>query len=149
MNGNSRQEYLGVIYARYRRADLPEKQVILNEFCRNTGFNRKYAIRLLNGPGPDNRGGPETSARFAELQQRGDRDSGCGLGSGGVSLRGTTEGPAALVDALVRKRFRPSPITQRGVLRISARPMDCRLEERKKRVANVFTGELEPSPARC
>jgi hypothetical protein len=58
MNGNSRREYLGVIYARYRRADLPEKQVILNESCRNTGFNRKYAIRLLNGPGPDNRGRP-------------------------------------------------------------------------------------------
>jgi hypothetical protein len=44
-----------VIYARYRRASLQEKQVILSEFCRNTGYNRKYAIRLLNGPLPNPR----------------------------------------------------------------------------------------------
>jgi hypothetical protein len=55
MNGRSRREYLGAIYSRYRQADLREKQVILNEFCRNTGYNRKYAIRLLNGPSPDPR----------------------------------------------------------------------------------------------
>ena len=29
------------------------KQVILNEFCANTGYHRKYAIRLLNGPPPE------------------------------------------------------------------------------------------------
>ncbi len=28
------------------------KQVMLNEFCLNTGYHRKYAIRLLNGPRP-------------------------------------------------------------------------------------------------
>ena len=27
--------------------------MILSEFCRNTGYNRKYAIRLLNGPPPN------------------------------------------------------------------------------------------------
>jgi hypothetical protein len=53
MNGKSRREYLQVINARYRRADLEGKQVISNEFCLNTGYNRKYAIRLLNGPWPD------------------------------------------------------------------------------------------------
>ena len=26
--------------------------MILNEFCLNTGYHRKYAIRLLNGPPP-------------------------------------------------------------------------------------------------
>ena len=24
--------------------------MMLDEFCSNTGYNRKYAIRLLNGP---------------------------------------------------------------------------------------------------
>ena len=52
VDGRSRREYLEVIHSRYRRADLREKQVILNELCRNTGYNRKYAIRLLNGPPP-------------------------------------------------------------------------------------------------
>jgi hypothetical protein len=41
MNGKSRREYQEAIYARYRQAEVPEKQVILNKFCRNTGCNRK------------------------------------------------------------------------------------------------------------
>src|SRR5207249_11421705 len=58
MSGRSRREYLAVIYSRYRRAGLQEKQVILDEFCRNGGYNRKYAIRLLNGPAPHRRREP-------------------------------------------------------------------------------------------
>ena len=52
MSHRSRWEYLRAIYARYRQADRKLKQVILNEFCANTGYHRKYAIRLLNGPPP-------------------------------------------------------------------------------------------------
>jgi len=29
---------------------------ILSEFCANTGYQRKYAIRLLNGPRPEKQG---------------------------------------------------------------------------------------------
>ena len=29
------------------------KRVILNEFCANPDYNRKHAIRLLNGPRPE------------------------------------------------------------------------------------------------
>src|SRR5438552_16515469 len=58
MSGRSRREYLAVIYSRYRRAGLQEKQVILDEFCRNGGYSRKYAIRLLNGPAPHRRREP-------------------------------------------------------------------------------------------
>lgn len=53
MSRKSRWEYFRAIYARYRRAERRQKQVILNEFCANTGYNRKYAIRLLNGLPPD------------------------------------------------------------------------------------------------
>ena len=52
MSHRSRWEYFRAIYARYRQADRKLKQVILNEFCANTRYNRKYAIRLLNGPPP-------------------------------------------------------------------------------------------------
>src|SRR3989442_11982236 len=34
------------------------KQVILDEFCTNSGYNRKYAIRLLNGPPPEKKPRP-------------------------------------------------------------------------------------------
>ena len=52
MHGRSRREYLAAIPSRDRRTDRREKQVILNAFCRHTGYPRKYAIRRLNGPPP-------------------------------------------------------------------------------------------------
>jgi len=53
MSHRSRWEYLRPVYARYRQTERPQKQVMLDEFCANTGYNRKYAIRLLNGPAPE------------------------------------------------------------------------------------------------
>src|SRR5207245_8189976 len=44
----------------------------------------------------------------------------------------------------VRKRFRPAPATERGVLDISARQIDRRLEERKKRVSHRLYGRTKP-----
>lgn len=43
----SRREYLEAIRGRYRKAARKDKAVILDEFCVNCGYNRKYAIRLL------------------------------------------------------------------------------------------------------
>jgi hypothetical protein len=45
-------EYFRAIYARYQQADRQAKQVMLDEFCLTTGYHRKYAIRILNGPPP-------------------------------------------------------------------------------------------------
>ena len=53
MGSKGRLEYLRAIYERYRTAGRKSKKVILSEFCTNTGYNRKYAIRLLNGPHPE------------------------------------------------------------------------------------------------
>ena len=55
MGDKGRWEYLRAIYGRYRTAARKAKKVILNEFCANTDYNRKYAIRLLNGPRPEKR----------------------------------------------------------------------------------------------
>lgn len=44
----------------------------------------------------------------------------------------------------VRKRFRPTRATESGVLHISARQMDRRLEERKKRVSHRLYGRTKP-----
>lgn len=43
----SRIEYLKKVKPRYLKKDKEEKSRILNEFCKNTGYNRKYAIRRL------------------------------------------------------------------------------------------------------
>jgi hypothetical protein len=48
MGKGERRAYLEAIRGRYREADRESKTVILNEFCQVCGYNRKYAIRLLN-----------------------------------------------------------------------------------------------------
>jgi hypothetical protein len=45
-------EYFRAVYEGYRKAGREAKQVMLNEFCLNPAYNRKYAIRRLNGPPP-------------------------------------------------------------------------------------------------
>ena len=53
MKTTSRRDYLQKIHQRYGRARKEEKRRILDEFCKNCGNHRKYAIRLLNGAPPD------------------------------------------------------------------------------------------------
>ena len=43
----ARREYLKQQKARYLKAAKPEKSLMLREFCQNTGYNKKYAIRIL------------------------------------------------------------------------------------------------------
>ena len=48
MSKKAKIEYLLEIKSRYQKANKEEKQNILNEFCKVCGYNRKYAIHLLN-----------------------------------------------------------------------------------------------------
>ena len=48
MSNESKQEYLRSIKERYKNSSKKEKQKILDEFCTTCGYNRKYAIRILN-----------------------------------------------------------------------------------------------------
>lgn len=144
MGQKAKWEYFRAIYERYRQADRKGKQAILNEFCVNTGYHRKYAIRLLNGPRPGK--GPEKSVR----------------------RRGYSYGPQALsiltqvweaagypwsvrLQALlpkwmpwIRKRFRMSAEIERQLLRISARQMDRRLRARKTEKKRRIYGRTKP-----
>src|SRR5713226_8609346 len=52
MGRGSRWEYFRAIFFRYREASGKQKSRILEEFCRVCGYNRKYAIRKLNGSPP-------------------------------------------------------------------------------------------------
>jgi hypothetical protein len=111
--------------------------MILNEYCRNTGYHRKYAIRLLNGPPPE---------RKAERPRA--RHRAPNYGAGVIGILGAVWEAAGCPCAVrlrallplwmpwVRKRFRPRPATERGLLGISARQIDRRLAERKKRVGH-------------
>jgi len=52
MGKKEKRAYLAAIHRRYRRADRKAKGAILDEFCEVCGYNRKYAIRILNHQPP-------------------------------------------------------------------------------------------------
>jgi hypothetical protein len=60
MSGKTRWDYLKAIYLRYKKVSKAFRARILDEFCQVCNYNRKYAIRLLNGPAPQK---PKTMVR--------------------------------------------------------------------------------------
>ena len=48
MTQQSREKLFKEVKKRYLKADYKAKQEILNEFCQNTGYHRKHAIRILS-----------------------------------------------------------------------------------------------------
>src|SRR5256885_214993 len=63
MGGKSKWDYLKAIYLRYKKVSKPLRARILDEFCQVCGYNRKYAIRLLNGPAPQKSKTPASKGR--------------------------------------------------------------------------------------
>lgn len=47
MTNMAKKELLSEVKPRYLKAGKKEKSDILDEFCNNTGYNRKYAVRIL------------------------------------------------------------------------------------------------------
>ncbi len=146
MSHKARWEYFRAIYGRYQKGDRKTRQAILNEFCLNTGYHRKYAIRLLNG---------------ALL----------GLGAGPVRVR-RRRAPRYGAKALrvliavweaagypwsvrlkailptwmpwIRKRFSIGRETERELLAISPRQMDRRLRNQKMQARRRLYGRTKP-----
>ena len=56
MGHEAKWEYFRVMYERYHKVEGKARAALLDEFCVTTGYNRKYAIRLLNGPVPEKSG---------------------------------------------------------------------------------------------
>lgn len=51
MSMRSRREYLGTMCQRYKEASARvDKSLIIDELVRNLGYNRKYAVHVLNNP---------------------------------------------------------------------------------------------------
>ena len=117
---------------------------MLNEFCLTTGYHRKYAIRLLNGPAPGKRPAPRERRR--------------GLSYGHQVLATLTEvweaagypwsvRLKALLPAWmpwIRKRFKISPAMEKQLLSISPRQMDRRLAAKKTQRRRRIYGRTKP-----
>lgn len=144
MSHRSRWEYFRAIYARYRQADRKLKQAILNEFCANTGYHRKYAIRLLNGPPPSRvrRGprlprspsyGPTVVSVLAAIWE-----------AAGYPWSVRLKALLPLWMPWVKRRFRVSGEVERQLRSISARQIDRRLRARKQRLKRRRYGRTKP-----
>jgi hypothetical protein len=143
LGNKGRREYLRAIYGRYRKAERREKQVILNEFCANTGYHRKYALRLLNGPEPgkqERKRRPRSESYSAEML---------------AVLKQVWEAAGypwskrlkALLPAWmpwIRKHARVSPEIEREMLKISPRQIDRRLKPVKTEKRRRIYGRTKP-----
>lgn len=144
MSRRSRWEYFRAVYARYRQAERRQKQVILDEFCTHTGYHRKYAIRLLNGPPPER-------ARPPVRRQRAPRYSPAVIAvlarlweAAGYPWSVRRKALVELWRPWIQKRFRLSAGVQRQRQAISARQIDRRLRDRKQRLKRRLYGRTRP-----
>lgn len=144
MGNKGRWEYLRAIYERYRNAGRKDKQVILSEFCANTGYHRKYAIRLLNGPRPEKwrtrrerrRGASYTSETLAVLTAVWE--------AAGYPWSVRLKALLPLWMPWIRKRFRLRPEVEKQLLKISPRQIDRRLKAQKTQRRKRIYGRTKP-----
>jgi transposase InsO family protein len=144
LGNKGRWEYLRAIYERYRKAGRKAKKVILSEFCANTGYHRKYAIRLLNGPRPEKRRTrrerrrglsylPETLALLTAVWE-----------AAGYPWSVRLKALLPLWLPWIRKRFRVRPEIEKQLLKISPRQMDRRLKALKTQRRRRIYGRTKP-----
>jgi hypothetical protein len=143
MSRKAIREYFKSIYIRYRVASKELKQLILNEFCATTGYNRKYAIRKLNTL-------PRKEAKTASRQRK------RAYGSKVISVIAAVWEAAgypcsvrlkeivALWMPWIRKRYAITSMNEEQLLAISARQIDRRLKSRKATISKRIYGRTKP-----
>ena len=144
MTAHAKWEYLKTIYPRYRQARRPEKQQMLDECCRITGYHRKHAVRVLNGPAPSGER-PRARRRRAALYGPAVIDALAAIWTAAGypwSVRLKALLPLWLPRA--RRRLRLSPALERQLLAISPRQIDRRLAPQKRQLQKRLYGRTKP-----
>ena len=144
MARQSKREYLRSIYKRYRHAGRAQKKMILQEFCKICGYNRKYAIWLLNRPLPKAALGKRTVSRSPTYSQAMVRILAKVWDASGYLCSQRLK--AALVQWVpwIRQHFELSQSLEDQLLAISARQMDRRLKPHKRMVKRRVYGTTRP-----
>lgn len=144
MKQSSRRDYLRRIHPRYQHASRGEKRRILDEFCANCGYHRKYAIRLLHGPPPGPRPRRTRRPRGVSYPPR--------LISILKAVWEAADYPWSVrLKALlpewmpwIRRHFRLSAELERQLLSISPRSIDYRLAAHKRAQRRHLYGRTKP-----
>ena len=146
MSNKARWEYFRAIYGRYQQGHRKARQAILNEFCLNTGYHRKYAIRLLNGASP----GPRASAsgvRRKRVLSYGPQTLGVLTAvweAAGYPWSVRLKAILPTWMPWIRQRFGLGLETERELLAISPRQMDRRLQDQKMQARRRLYGRTKP-----
>ena len=146
MSHKGRWEYFRAIYGRYQKGDRKGRQAILNEFCLNTGYHRKYAIRLLNGASPGRRAS-RSAVRRKRAQSYGPKTLAILTAVWEVAGYPWSVRLKAILPVWmpwIRKRFALGVETERELLAISPRQMDRRLRDQKMQARRRLYGRTKP-----
>ena len=144
MGNKGRWELLRAIYERYRKAGRKEKKVILSEFCANAGYNRKYAIRLLNGPRPGQWKSEPRRGRGVSYSQEVVALLTAVWEAAGYPWSVRLKALLPLWMPWIRKHYRVRPEMEKQLLRMSARQMDRRLKSQKTQRRRRIYGRTKP-----
>jgi transposase InsO family protein len=135
---------LRAIYERYRKAGRKAKKVILDEFCQNTGYHRKYAIRLLSGPPPEKRQRQRERRRGVTYSQEMLAVLTAVWEAAGYPWSVRLKALLPLWLPWIRKRFRLRLEVEKQLRKISARQMDRRLAAQKTQRRRCLYGRTKP-----
>src|SRR5260370_24144428 len=124
LGNKGRWEYLRAMYERYRKAGRKVKKVILDEFCENTQYHRKYAIRLLSGPPPEKRRRRPVRRRGLSYHQETVAVLTAVWGAAGDPWAGRVEALLPQWLPWIRKRFSLPPGAEKQLPQLRPPPMD-------------------------
>ena len=143
MSQKSKWEYLKAIYTRYRKASKNVRVLILNEFCQVCGYNRKYAIRLLNGPAPQK---PAALHKTRSPSYSAKVISGLSLiwEAAGYPCSQRLKALLPLWLPWAQKRLSLSAQIQRQLLSISPSTIDRRLKAKRRLLKKRLYGRTKP-----
>jgi hypothetical protein len=139
----SKWEYLKAIYPRYHKASKTLRHHILNEFCQICGYNRKYAIRLLNSS-PPQRPHPHQRKRRVTYGHQVISLLTAIWETAGYPCSQRLKALLPLWLPWAEKHFPLSANLQRQLLRISPATMDRRLKPKKRVLKNRLYGRTKP-----
>ena len=130
---------------RYKKADKARRSRLLDEFCKQTRYHRKYAIALLRKP-------VDSPAPGSTPRRRGPTYSAATLRVLAQIWKAAGYPWSARLKALLpqwlpwaRDHIRGlTPTVERELLKMSARQMDRRLQDKKRRLKGRIYGRTKP-----
>ena len=136
-------EYLKKIYQRYHKASRKEKKQILDEFCEVCDYNRKYAIRLLNDPPPEDSRNCKRKRNYQYTPQTISILEAIWEASGYLWSQ-RLKAALPLWIPWARQRFHITSETEKQLLSISPATIDRRLKTKKYRIKKRIYSSARP-----